>query len=175
MLAGSFCLMSNGTNILEVTIDTTKELALIGMKLDLGKKYFEGLNNHLYNADGVFLSLSTNPKYFKITVQILDEVIENDMGYDLAPFKRTKPRLSKSELSNISIEELSKVKDTGFRSRAANSPPFYHLGDKCVISLKCIGMSQQDTGRRQLIWFQAITKPVSVLSVILKDQKILTN
>ena len=99
--------MSNGTNrYYEVTIDTTKELALIGMELDLGKKYFEGLNNNLYNADGAFLSLSTNPKYIK----------------------KTKPRLSKSGLTNISIEELSK--DTAFRSRAANSSLFYHLGDK---------------------------------------------
>ena len=65
--------MSTGTNILEVTIDTTKEQALIGMDLDLGKKYFEGLNNHLYNANGAFLSLSKNLKCIKITVQILDE------------------------------------------------------------------------------------------------------
>ena len=53
--------MSTGTNILEVTIDTTKEQALIGM------------DNHLYNANGAFLSLSKNPKCIKITVQILDE------------------------------------------------------------------------------------------------------
>ena len=54
--------MSNGTNILEVTIDTTKELALIGIELDFGKKYFKGLNNHLYNADAMgrsFLYLQT--------------------------------------------------------------------------------------------------------------------
>ena len=48
-------------------------------------------------------------------------------------------------------------------------------GSKSVISLKCIGMDQLGTGRRQLLLFQSITKPVSVLSVILKDQKILTN
>ena len=85
--------MSNGTNILEVTMDTTKELALIGMDLDFGKKYFEGLNNDLYNADWAFFSLSTNPIYIKITVQILDEAIENDMDYDPVPFKRTKRSL----------------------------------------------------------------------------------
>ena len=43
-----------------------------------------------------------------------------------APFRRTKSRLSMSEL--ISIEEV--IKDTGFRYRASNSPLFYHLGDK---------------------------------------------
>ena len=61
-------------------------------------------------------------------VQILDEAIENDMKYDPAPFKKTKPCLSKSELITISIEELAK--DTRFRSRAANSLLFYHLGNK---------------------------------------------
>ena len=50
------------------------------------------------------------------------------MEYDPASSKRTKSRLSKSELATISIEELAK--DTGFRSRAANSPLFYHLGDE---------------------------------------------
>ena len=167
--------MSNGTNILEVTIDTTKELALIGMELDFGKKYFEGLNNHLYNADGAFLSLSINPKYIKITVRILDEAIENDMDYDPVPFTRTKPRLSKSELtnSNISIEELSKTLDSDLELLTLH---FFITSEmKCVISLRCIGMDKLGIGRRQLLWFQAITKPVSVLSVILKDQKILTN
>ena len=82
------------------------------MELDFGKKYFEGLNNHLYNADGAFLFLFTNPKYIKITVQILDEAIENDMDYDPAPFKITKPRLSKSELTTFSFEELSKTLDS---------------------------------------------------------------
>ena len=157
--------MSNGTNILEVTIDTTKELALIGMELDLG-------NNHLYNADGAFLSLSTNPQYINITVQILDEAIENDMDCDPAPFKRTKPWLSKSELTNISIEELSTFLRTLDSDIEQLTP---HYSTICVISLKCIGMGQLGTGPRQLLWLQAITKPVSVLSVILKDQKILTN
>ena len=50
------------------------------------------------------------------------------MEYDPTPFKRTKPRLSKSELTTISIEKLAQ--DTGFRSRAVNSPLFYYLGDK---------------------------------------------
>ena len=34
--------MSTGTNILEVTIDTTKEQALISMDLDLGKSTLKG-------------------------------------------------------------------------------------------------------------------------------------
>ena len=50
-------------------------------------------------------------------------MIENYMEYDPAPFKRTKSRLSMSELTTISIQEL--VKDTGFRFRAANSPIFF--------------------------------------------------
>ena len=143
------------------------------MELDFGKKYFEGLNNHLYNADGAFLFLFTNPKYIKITVQILDEAIENDMDYDPAPFKRTKPRLSKSELTTFSFEELSKTLDSDLEQLTLH---FFITSEmKCVISLRCIGMDQLGTGDRQLLWFQAITKPVSVLSVILKDQKILTN
>ena len=36
--------------------------------------------------------------------------------------------LSPSREQSLGIEEL--VKDNGFRSRAANSPLFYHLGDK---------------------------------------------
>lgn len=112
----------------QVTIETTKELALIGTKLGLGSKYFEGLNNHLYNADGVFLPLSTNQRYIDLTVQILDSAIEEDMDYDPAPFKRTKLRLSKKALTTINIGDLAK--DTGFRARAANSPLFYHLGDE---------------------------------------------
>ena len=66
--------------------------------------------------------------------QFQDEAIADDIEYDPVPFKRTKPRLFKSELTTISIEELAK--DTRFRSRAANSLLFYHFGDKvceCII------------------------------------------
>ena len=52
-----------------------------------------------------FLSLSTNPTYIDITVQILDEAIVNDMEDDSASSKITKSRISKSELATISIEE----------------------------------------------------------------------
>ena len=59
--------MHNGTNNLEVTIDTTNELALIGKKLDLWKKYFEGLNNYLFNADGLsFLYLHTSRSWSRL-------------------------------------------------------------------------------------------------------------
>ena len=119
--------MSDGTNILEVTINTTKELAIIGDKLKLGKKFFDGLNNHLYNADGVFLPFSTNPDFINIVVDILDEAIEDEYDYVSAPFKRFKKHFQVPELKTLSINSYKD--DSGFRARAANSPLFHHLGD----------------------------------------------
>ena len=47
--------MSKGTDLLKVTIDTTRELVVIGDELKIGEKCFTALTSHLYNADGVFL------------------------------------------------------------------------------------------------------------------------
>ena len=103
-------------------------MAKLGQKLELGQKYLDGINNHLYNIDGVFLPLSTNPKYIQITAEILDEALEENMPYVPATFKRTKPRYSITELASLKIDDLAK--DTGFRARAANSPLFHHLGEE---------------------------------------------
>ena len=59
--------MNKGTDLIKVTIDTTRELAVIGDQLKVGDKCFTALSSHFYNADGVFLSLSLSKGYIKLT------------------------------------------------------------------------------------------------------------
>ena len=70
--------MSKGTDLLKVTIDTTRELAVIGDELKIGEKCFTPLTSHLYNADGVFLPvpLSLYKGYMKLTSDILEEALK---------------------------------------------------------------------------------------------------
>ena len=133
--------MSNGTDLLKVTIDTTRELAVIG------KKYFTTFNSHLYNADGVFLPLSLDRDCIKLTSEILEDALEQGMNYELVPFKRLKNKYSKQQLTEFSISSSTLAADSGFRFRAANSPLFHYLG----ISLEDIASlyKRADCSRRQ--------------------------
>ena len=63
--------MNKGTDLLKVTIDAARELAVIGDELKIGEKCFTALSSHLYNADGVFLPLSLYKSYMKLTSDIL--------------------------------------------------------------------------------------------------------
>ena len=118
--------MSNDTDLLKVTIDTTRKLAVIGDELKIGEKYFTTLNSHLYNADGVFLPLSLDRDCIKLTSEILEDALEQGMNYEPVPFKRLKNKYSKQQLTEFSISTLAA--DSGFRFRAANSPLFHYLG-----------------------------------------------
>ena len=93
--------MSNGTNLLKVTIDTTRELAAIGDELKIGEKYFTALSSHLYNADGVFLPLSIDKDCIKLTSDILEEAVEQGMNHEPVPFKRLKTSTPKNSLRSL--------------------------------------------------------------------------
>ena len=80
--------MSKGTDLLKVSIDTTRELGVIGDELKIGEKCFTALSSHLYNADGAFLPLSLYKGYMKLTSDILEEALKQGMSYEPAPFKR---------------------------------------------------------------------------------------
>ena len=118
--------MSNGTNLLKVTIDTTRDLAVIGDELKIGEKYFTALSSHLCNADGVFLPLSIDKDCIKLTSDILEEAVEQGMNYEPVPFKRLKSKYSKKQLTEFSTATLAT--ESGFRFRAANIPLFHYLG-----------------------------------------------
>ena len=69
--------MSKGTDLPKVTIDTTRELAVIGDEVKIGEKCFIALSSHLYNADGVFLPLSLHKahiRYFGRGTEARDEL-----------------------------------------------------------------------------------------------------
>ena len=120
--------MSKGTDFLKVTIDTTRELAVIGDELKIGEKCFTALTSHLYNADGVFLPvpLFLYKGYMKLTSDILEEALKQGMNYEPAPFKRLQNKLYKEQLKKFSIATLAT--ESGFRFLAANSPLFHYLG-----------------------------------------------
>ena len=92
--------MSKGTDLLKVTIDTTRELAVIGDELKIGEKCFTSLTSHLYNADGVFLPvpLSLYKGYMKLTSDILEEALKQEMNYEPAPFKKLQNKHYKQQL-----------------------------------------------------------------------------
>ena len=118
--------MSKGTDLLKVTIDTTRELGVIGDELKIGEKCFTALSSHLNNADGVFLPLSLYKGYVKLTSDILEEALKQGMNYEPAPFKRLQNKHYKQQLTKFSIATLDS--ESGCRFLAANSPLFHYLG-----------------------------------------------
>ena len=119
--------MSKGNDLLKVTIDTTRELAVIGDELKIGEKCFTALSSHLYNTDDVFLPLSLYKGYIKLTSDILEETLKQGMNYEPAPFKRLQNKPYKQQLTKFSIATLAT--ESGFKFLAANSPLFDYLGD----------------------------------------------
>ena len=65
--------MSNDTNIISVTINTTRLMAAVGIKLKFGATYFKTLNRHLYHLNGVFLPLSTGRDHADLVADCFDE------------------------------------------------------------------------------------------------------
>ena len=125
---------SDGFTMFSTEIDTSRNYAEVGLELGFGDTYFACINRHLYNADAVFLPLSTNPDHSSEVFRILKEGIENGWQYQPAPFKtRLQYTFTKEELCNLEI--LMLLAWPGFKRRTFNSPLFHHMDKSTMLEL----------------------------------------
>ena len=68
---------SNGCILFATAVETSRKYTEVGMELKFGSKYFACINRGFYNADVVFLPISTNPDHSSEVFKILQEGIEN--------------------------------------------------------------------------------------------------
>ena len=93
---------SNGCTLFATVVETSRKYTEVGMELKFGSKYFACINRGLYNADVVFLPISTNPDHSLEVFKILQEGIEDGWQYQPASFKtRPQYQFTKEQLCTL--------------------------------------------------------------------------
>ena len=120
-------IVSDGSTIFTSCMTTSRNLARIGMELQLPEIYFDTICKHLYDIDGVFLPLSSNQQHTDLVIEYLKQAVARGYVYKPALFKdRPILHLDSHDLCNLNLDLISEV--PSFQERVISSPLFKHLG-----------------------------------------------
>ena len=117
---------STGETMFGTTLQTSKMYAEVGSKTGLDDAYFTCINRHLYNADAIFLPLSTDRDHTIEVEKILQIGIQEGWQYEPAAFKgRLNYAFTRSQLCSLDITAFTVKPD--FAQRMFCSPLFRHI------------------------------------------------
>ena len=122
---------STGETLFSTAVETSKMYAEAGIQAGLGDAYFTCINRHLYNADPVFLPLSTDRKHMSEVKTILQIGIQEGWQYRPAQFKdRLNYNFTRTQLSDLNITTF--ISMPAFVKKMYCSPLFKHLNATMV-------------------------------------------
>ena len=117
---------STGETIFATAVETSRMHVEVGIETGLSDAYFMCINKHLYNADPIFLPLSTDKNHMIEVSKILQTGIREGWEYQpaaskgLLSFVYTRTQLS-------SLENSAFVALPAFAEKVFCSPIFRHL------------------------------------------------
>ena len=115
-----------GENLFETTVKTSQMYAEVGLNTGLDNAYFTCINRHLYNADPIFMPLSTDKDHMAEVKKILQIGIAEEWQYQPAEFTgRLNYDFTRSELCHLDTATF--IAKPAFAKRVFNSPLFKHL------------------------------------------------